>query len=208
MAKFLTTLAATAEIEKIINNTKSTLILICPFIKIPENLFQNLKVADKKKITIVLVYGKRELDSDERNRLRQLDNLSLYYLENLHAKCFFNEEAMVITSFNMYDSSAQNREMGVLITRNSDPECFNEAREEAQRIVESATKDGGYCIGCGSPIPFNRVHPFCLVCWDDWEVHKNRQHQESYCHVCGEKAPTTINEPLCKSCSRKSQRGR
>jgi ribosomal protein S14 len=208
MAKFLTTSAATAEIEKIINNTKSTLILICPFIKIPENLFQNLKVADKKKVAIVLVYGKRELDSDERNRLRQLDNLSLYYLENLHAKCFFNEEAMVITSFNMYDSSAQNREMGVLITRNSDPECFNEAREEAQRIVQSATKDGGNCIGCGSPIPLNPDYPFCRVCWDKWKVEKNPQRGEKYCHMCGETASTTINNPLCESCSRKSQRER
>lgn len=140
MAKFLTTSDAVSEIEKIINNAKSKLVLICPFVKIPDTLLQNLKVASRKT-KITLVYGKTEMKREERDRLTQIDNLSLHFLENLHAKCFFNEDAMVITSFNMYESSLKNREMGVLITVKDDPECFNEAVKEANRIVTSADKD-------------------------------------------------------------------
>ena len=69
MAKFLTARDTASEIEKIINNAQNRLVLISPFVKIPETLLQNLKVADSRKVKITLVYGKEELNNDERKKL-------------------------------------------------------------------------------------------------------------------------------------------
>ena len=62
---------------------------------------------------ISVVYGKNQLEPDTFKKLTELKNAKLYYLNNLDAKCYFNEKSMVITSLNLYDFSEQNnREMG------------------------------------------------------------------------------------------------
>jgi phosphatidylserine/phosphatidylglycerophosphate/cardiolipin synthase-like enzyme len=140
MAEFLTTRGTTSEIENIINNADNDLVLISPFIKIPDSLFQNLRAADHKGVKIKLVYGKKTLEPGVIEQLSQLKNLKLYFLDNLHAKCYFNEQSMVITSLNLYDFSEQNnREMGVLITLQNDKGVFTKAIREARMIIDLAT---------------------------------------------------------------------
>ena len=137
MAGFLTTRAITSAIEDIINNAEKSLVLVSPFIKVPESLFQNLMAADKQGVRITLIFGKRELDDDVRKQLRQLKNLKVLFLENLHAKCYFNEQSMVITSLNLYDFSEQNnREIGVLVKIQDDENVYREALKEIQRIYK------------------------------------------------------------------------
>lgn len=76
---------------------------------------------------------------NERNSLADLKDVELYYFENLHAKCYFNEEMMVITSMNMYEySEVNNREMGVLIDRTKDKDLFERAVNETLSIIQSA----------------------------------------------------------------------
>ncbi len=212
MAKFLTTSDAVSEIEKIINNPGSKLVLICPFVKIPDTLLQNLKIASQKT-KITLVYGKTEMKREERDRLTQIDNLSLRFLENLHAKCFFNEDAMVITSFNMYESSLKNREMGVLITVKDDHECFNKAVEEANRIVTSADPDKDRLIRS----VFNKVVKVVKVVKETKSIldpatkddsrtpsrtrTTRRTKKEGYCIRCGKNIiPLDVKQPLCHDC--------
>ncbi|MFC1871545.1 phospholipase D family protein [Chloroflexota bacterium] len=140
MARFLTTRGTTSEIEKIINDAQKSLVLITPFVKIPASLFQNLISADKRPVQITLIYGKSDLEHGVQEQLSLLKNASIYFLDNLHAKCYFNEQSMVITSLNLYDFSEQNnREMGVLATRQEDEALFKEAVREAQMMIELAT---------------------------------------------------------------------
>ena len=140
MTKFLTTRGTTSEIEKIINNAQKGLVLISPFIKIPSSLFQNLLALDKRGVNTTVIFGKKDLEDAVKRQLRQLKNARIYFLDNLHAKCYFNEQSMVITSLNLYDFSEQNnREMGVLVTNEEDKELFNEAVGEARRIISMAT---------------------------------------------------------------------
>lgn len=222
MAKFLTTLGSQAEIENIIDNARNRLVVISPYIRIQETLLQSLKAADRRSVKIVLVYGKDELKPETKSQLEQLSNLSLYFLENLHAKCFFNEESMVITSLNLYESAeGNNREMGVLISRKEDEDCFKDAVKEASVIVSSAAKvelgkpkvrtqsktkrstsggTGGYCIRCKTLIPLNPDQPLCRDCYDEWAEWENPDYEEKFCHTCGKPTPTTIEKPLCHHC--------
>ena len=223
MAKFLTTRGTALEIENIIKNAKNWLVLISPFVKIPETLLQNLQEADRRKVKIRLVYGKRELKPDERSPLEQLDNLSLYFLKNLHAKCIFNEECMVITSMNLYDSSEQtNIEMGILISVKDDQKVFSDARNEAKLIIASSPKidlgrtkgnynlhgikQKGYCLRCGMPIPYDLDRPYCRGCFSKWLEWENPDYEEYFCHTCGRSELTTRSKPQCYSCYAKSQR--
>jgi hypothetical protein len=133
MAKFLTTKKASAAIEDIILKADKELVLISPFIKIPDDLLGRLK---HKNIKIILVCRGEALETEERNRLSDIEQLELRSLKNLHAKCFYNQESMVIGSLNLYDSSrGDNFEMGVLLTLKEDPDLFAEACNEAKFIV-------------------------------------------------------------------------
>jgi len=139
MSKFLTTSAAITEIEAIIKNASSTVVLISPYLKIPNNLFQTLQYADSMNKNIVIIYGKkRQLDNDVASSLGKLKNLKLRFLNNLHAKCYFNESHMVITSLNLYDYSQDNKEMGILLSRKDDTETFEQAIKEYCELTRNS----------------------------------------------------------------------
>lgn len=141
MAELLTTKGTSHHIEDIITNAKKRLTLISPYIKLSKTFLGRLQDANKRGVKVTLVYGKDQLNPDEMSKLEQLNNLSLYFLENLHAKCYFNEECMVITSMNMHDfSESSNREMGVLIRK--DKERDNEVFDNAVKESDSNSKCG------------------------------------------------------------------
>jgi hypothetical protein len=209
VAEFLTTRGTSSAIEKIINDAEDRLVLISPFVKIPDTLFQNLKVADRRPVKITLVYGKDELKPDVKNQLKQLNNLSLRFLKELHAKCFFNEECMVITSMNLYDfSEINNKEMGVLVTVKDDPDVFEKAREEADRIVglaEEVKLRRSVLNGAAKVVKL--VVDSAIK--DDSRKSKptsktkttSRTKQTGYCIRCGKNIiPLDVKQPLCHDC--------
>jgi len=214
MAKFLTTQGTSYYIENIITSANKRLILISPYIQFPKTFFERLRDADSRDVKITLVCRKGALKSEERSKLGELRNLSLHCLENLHAKSYFNEECMVITSMNIYEfSEKHNREMGLLIRKADDNKAFNDAVKEAKSIVDSATKDDsrrtkpttrtkheGYCIRCGTSIAYNLDAPYCSNCYKVWVKWKDPDYLESHCHTCGKDYPTTIDKPMCGSC--------
>ena len=74
LAIFLNTSKAYAEIEDIVNKASSKVVLISPYIKIPEPLLERLKYADRKNVKITVVCRKDDLKTDVRNELEQLKN--------------------------------------------------------------------------------------------------------------------------------------
>jgi hypothetical protein len=95
-----------------------------------------LEDKNRLKIDVRIVYGKNELQPEEINWLKELSYIRASFCKNLHAKCYLNEEACIITSLNLYEfSQINNNEMGVLLSRGDDNDLYKEAYEEAQRII-------------------------------------------------------------------------
>lgn len=141
MAEFLTTNGISHSIENIILDAKSKIILVSPYLQISKTLFERLKDADGRGVSIKIIFGKDELKPNEKTLLKNLKNIELFFFKNLHAKCYFNEIKMVITSMNMYEfSEKNNREMGVLIDRASDKDLFEKAMNETSSILKSSEK--------------------------------------------------------------------
>ena len=139
MPQFLTTSGTSHLIEDIIIKANSELVLITPYLKLSRILFERLTEANHRGVRIRLVYGKSELHHNERNQLDALTNIELLFLENLHAKCYFNDKTLIVSSMNLYEfSEKNNREMGIVLTRRDDEECFADALAEAQSIIAAA----------------------------------------------------------------------
>ncbi len=219
MTKFLTTLETSAKIEKIIRKANKELTLITPYLKLTQIFHDRLVEAGSRNIKIRLIYGKEELNPDELESLKELKNLELYFCENLHAKCYFNENLMVISSMNLHEfSQTNNREMGVQIKLEEDSELFNDAKNEAISIIEASKKetstskisdleeykekyqDKGYCIRCKTEIDLNSQKPLCKPCYSVWIKFAEPYYQEKFCHKCGRDYETNYAHPLCKIC--------
>jgi phosphatidylserine/phosphatidylglycerophosphate/cardiolipin synthase-like enzyme len=137
MAKFLETQAISNELMKLIKDAKDKIILVSPYLKVNSQIQERLKT--KSKIgtlsEIVIIYGKSELKKSELEWIKEIEDLKVIEKNNLHAKCYINEEKAIVCSMNLHDYSQQNNiEMGILITKKDDEEAYHALIEEINNI--------------------------------------------------------------------------
>ncbi|MDX1937848.1 MAG: phospholipase D family protein [Flavihumibacter sp.] len=143
MAKFINTRKAVSEIEDLIKNAGEKLILVSPYLKLSKDFKELLTYRNSKDKITTVIFGKQELNPDEMKFLQGLRFVILKYNEDLHAKCYVNDDKMVITSLNLYEfSMANNKEMGVLIDRNdpADTQLFDDAFKEVDYINQTSQR--------------------------------------------------------------------
>ncbi|HEY9206105.1 MAG TPA: phospholipase D family protein [Candidatus Methanoperedens sp.] len=230
MAKFLNTKKAVSAIEDLIKDADKTLILISPYLKLSKDFRELLTYRNSKDKVTTVIFGKQELKPDEMKFLESLRFVVLKYKDELHAKCYLNDEKMIITSLNLYDfSMANNKEMGVLIEKSNpnDEELFNDAFKEVDYINQTSERFAyrtqntlsttsnkfdsdkksdkltGYCIRCGLDLNLNPEQPLCFKCYKEWEIYSNPDYEEKFCHACGKESKTTIDKPFCYNCYKK-----
>lgn len=120
MAKFLNTTLLNQWIPKLIDETERELIIIVPYIKMSEQIFNHLKKANQRGVETTIIYREDKLSVIEKKKLMELSNLNLLHHPNVHAKCYYNEHYMIIGSMNLYEfSQLNNREMSVLLHRDA-----------------------------------------------------------------------------------------
>lgn len=136
MADFLSTTAISAELEKIIKSANARLVLISPFLKLSDRIRELIEDRDRLKVDVRIIYGKTDLHPEEVEWLKGLEYVRTSFCRNLHAKCYLNETACIITSLNLHKFSKENNnEMGVLICKETDTKLYEDTYEEVQRLI-------------------------------------------------------------------------
>ncbi len=139
MNKFITGVELEDTISKIIWETKETLLIVSPYIKL-DNYFKKLfdNHLNNPKIHIIIVFGKNEnnvsksLSKSDFEYFKRFLNISIVYVPNLHAKYYGNEKKGVITSINLYDYSFKNNiEFGVYSELNVINKITNKTEKDA-----------------------------------------------------------------------------
>ena len=222
---FLTTKGIAAKVEEIITGSKKFIWIISPFVDIDQIYLDRLHDAELAGISVVLVFGKNK--SLNPKKFENLKTARILFLENLHAKCYINENSALITSMNLYGySEINNREMGIVAYSNPKKDgIYEDIYNEAMSIIraaesydinaiqtkpapqynskqsESKKNTQGYCIRCKTQIDFNMKHPFCKGCYEKWSLYKNKTYKEKFCHACHEeKDGISFAHPLCYDC--------
>jgi len=235
MAEFLTTTGISYNLEELIKNSDERLILVSPYLQIAGSLKHLIAERDLQKIDIRVVYRKdNKINAEDMNFLQELTSVKISACENLHAKCYLNENTAIITSMNLYLYSQQNnREMGIKVEKEKEPDLYNDILKEVKVILKTSQqpefsvkkieidaptaskkvpakinkkqqkKDMGFCIRCGNDLKFNPEKPLCYKCFKSWEKYNNPEYTEKFCHACGTEHSSTVSKPVCYACYKK-----
>lgn len=225
MPKFLNTRKAVSEIEDLIRNAGEKLTLISPYLKISNDFKELLKYRNNKDKATTIVFGKQELNPDELAFIQSLRLVVLRFNENLHAKCYLNDERIIITSLNLYEfSMANNKEMGIMLEKSdpSDAKAIEDTLKEVEFIISTSqlfdftpllmkkspahtpkpTSSNvsaiGFCIRTGVKIPFNIEKPMSYDAFKIWSQYGDPDYPEKYCHFSGEPSngETSVSKPI------------
>ncbi len=148
MSKFLTGKDLEDAVYDIIWETENILMIVSPFIKL-DDYFKKLfdKHENNPRVHLLLVFGKNEkevkrsMSKSDFDYFKKFLNVSIIYVQNLHAKYYGNEKKGIITSINLYDYSFKNNiEFGVFsqqslfdrFTQSADNDAWNECMEIAE----------------------------------------------------------------------------
>jgi phosphatidylserine/phosphatidylglycerophosphate/cardiolipin synthase-like enzyme len=136
MAKFLTTNGINYLVEEIIKGAKERVVLVSPYLQLNARIRELLSDGYRPDVDIRIIYGKKELDARERQWLNAVPHIRTSFCQNLHAKCYLNENLCVITSLNLHLFSQQNNnEMGIMIKRATDHQLFADVCAEVERLL-------------------------------------------------------------------------
>jgi phosphatidylserine/phosphatidylglycerophosphate/cardiolipin synthase-like enzyme len=141
MAKFIRNKGLVQKITDVIEEANKELFILSPYYYISKEHLEGLKEASSKRVKIILIYSKAELRQQEVNKLAQIKNLEVRYIENLHAKCYLNEDEAIISTMNLHEYSINNNfEMGVLFGVQQDIDNYNKVRAEIERIYKRSER--------------------------------------------------------------------
>ena len=138
MAEFLTTYGINHALQKLIEAGKD-IYLVSPHIKVADQLQAYIKDANRLGAHFTIICRRESLRTSEMQWINQLDHFRLFSVDQLHAKCYLNEETAIVTSMNLYEFSQQNNdEMGFEVRKSEDEELYNTIRREVERLARKA----------------------------------------------------------------------
>lgn len=196
MARFINTRKAVSEIEDLIKNADQKLVLVSPYLKLSKDFKELLTYRNGKDKITTVIFGKQELKPDEMTFLQGLRFVVLKFKEDLHAKCYVNDQHMVITSLNLYEfSMANNREMGVFIDKNdpADVQLFEDAMKEVDFISETSQR---FELSAAKPSPAKSAEPVRTASATPPKKATGGGKAIGFCIRTGVEIPFNIEKPL------------
>jgi hypothetical protein len=131
-------------LKKILNSSKKQIFIVTPYIKLHEEIKNELKKLEKKdKVYVRILFGKnaddklKSLSLNDLEFLKKIRNIDIRFEETLHAKFYCNEKIGILTSMNLHTYSQNNNvETGVIF--NSSNKVFKEAMNYFENVFFNA----------------------------------------------------------------------
>ena len=160
MIKYLTTQGNNYYLENLLKTAKSKIILISLYIKLQPRIKEILKEKKQNGIKISIVCRKKDLKEEITEYLT-----TIFDAPRLHAKCYLNEQAAIITSLNLYEFSQQNNEeMGVYIeNKDIGKKLYAEIFSDVNRLCKNTAQPQTHALQINtkySPEELNNIFDF------------------------------------------------
>lgn len=123
MAKLLNRKQLVYQIKEMISNSEEYIYLICPYINLKNDsyIMPAIESANTRKIDINIIYSKGFRKDADQQRLKNIKQVKLCYIHDLHMKVYLSEKTAIVCSLNLFDYSIKNNlECGIIIDREDD----------------------------------------------------------------------------------------
>jgi hypothetical protein len=195
MIEFLETTGVTAALRKLILDTKSYLYLISPYVQLSDRSKELLKEVDSVPGIKITFFCRKDgkISMEDLNFLQtKLQNVQVYEIKNLHAKCYLNENTAIITSMNLYQFSQENnREMGIKVEI-SDGVVYEAIYKEIMSLDKSKEKIQFRAVSEKEEIQIKKSSQK-----ENFQQKKQVSSDLGFCIRCGGEIPFDKNNPLC-----------
>jgi phosphatidylserine/phosphatidylglycerophosphate/cardiolipin synthase-like enzyme len=196
MVEFLETNGISAALTELIKSSEERLFLISPYLQIAERLRLFIKERDSRNIVdIKVVFRTDKLKAEEMSFLQELNNVKVLSCDNLHAKCYLNENTAIITSMNLYQHSQQNNwEMGIKIEKNTDSELYQKILDEVKLIMQSSQQ---------TQYSIKKIEKDVRVNSKNTRTNSKKSKEKlnnGFCIRCGTDIKLNPEKPLCLKC--------
>ena len=105
-----------------------------------------------------------------------------------------------------YEGSGESKSRISRTSRGAQRPSRRRAKEVAIQVaIKVAIPEVGYCLRCGTGVPFDPERPYCEMHYRSWRRFKNAEYEEEHCHACGEEHVTSMAMPMCLPCYRKNR---
>ena len=122
-------------LESIIKSADKFVVIISPYIKLNPRVDSFLQMADDKDVPVFIV-TRHLLDKEEYSKIKNLNRLVICIHPPLHAKTYFNENEVLISSLNLYEFSQQNNtEIGVRFFKKGYKDEFKDISDQLFDIL-------------------------------------------------------------------------
>ncbi len=151
---------------------------------------------------------------------------TLHEVDWLHTKLYLSEKEAIVSSFNLTATGRDGPNLGVHL---HGAEAATQALQQVDQWLPGFSGEVGarsagcaraaspsvarprayaqlidgpaFCIRCQTVRPiFNLSKPYCSDCWPQRRAEKSYR-TEAYCHRCGQRAETTLHQPICNQCT-------
>ena len=196
MVEFLETNGISNALTELIKNSEEKLFLISPYLQIADRLRLFIKEKDSRNIIdIKVVFRTDKLKAEELSFLQELNNVKVLSCDNLHAKCYLNENTAIITSMNLYQHSQQNNwEMGIKIEKNFDSELYEKIFEEVKLIISSSQPTAYFIKKIDKDVEVSSKNIQATSKKSKENINKG------FCIRCGTNIQPNPEKPLCFNC--------
>lgn len=125
-------------------DARKFILVVSPYLKINDRLRRTLAIADTRGVKTFFIYGKKEMNSDTYDWIKTLENSSIAFIPQLHAKLYLMEFAGIIMTMNLYTfSQVNNEELGVIFEKKYNRSDFKELVFHSLRLIDSSKKEYG-----------------------------------------------------------------
>ncbi len=195
------------EFHDIVQESKKHLYLVTPYFSPGNVVIEEILSKLRDGVHVEMVLHSSQMQNIETftffERFNSLGG-KMWHHPKLHSKIYLNDKFCLITSLNLLTSSFDNSfEAGVSF--NNRTEIKNVLQHIQKEIIgsdlisevkaDSFSLKFGYCIRSRQKINLNKSRPVEYSEYRSGGSNLNGQ----YCHLCGEKADTSIDNPYCEA---------
>ena len=220
----------TEAILDVFENARSEVVAVTPYLSLSMDAITAIQSARRRNVQVTFVIRKQRHKANLQASLNVLrnNNVEVRELNRLHAKIYYNDTTVLLTSMNLLESSMdEGREVACTLgdnasklqVRNYVQGLIEEARGPQRASKPVTTRAASFLSRVVTALrsrTFGQsgavLAGFCISCCADIVLDRRfplcaehsarwqKRFSGNYCLRCGESAKTTKAKPLCASC--------